>query len=186
MRRLWPFRGTTLWVTLGLLLLLAAGVWWFRTPLLSWYYLNGLASAGAADRQGYLDAVVGLDADAVPGLLDLLKRDNPDTCANAEAALAALLHRWGPDDQRTQEVCTRIEQDFATRSIPGQQALLELYIVQLGSKEGRPPVVFVEAAGRLLPVAAVPADAGVRARRWPWRKCWSSTSPKIIWRLTRS
>ena len=164
MRRPWPFRGKSQWLIFGLLLLLAAGVWWYRTPLLCWYHLNGLASAGTADRQRWIDAVVGLDVAAVPGLLDLLKRDHPGPCANAEATLAALLQHWGPDDNRTQEVCRRIEQDFLLLSVPGQQAILELYLVRLGSKEGPPAAVFVEAAGRLLPDAAKSADGGVRER----------------------
>jgi HEAT repeat protein len=164
MRRLWRLGGKGKWVVLGLLALAAAGVWYYRTPLLTWYHLNNLAGATDADRQRCVDAVVNLDAEAVPGLLDLLKRDDARTCANAEAALSALLQRWGPDDGRSQDLLTRVEQEFATLSVSGQQAVLEMYLVRLQPAGGQPAAAFVQAAGRLLPEAARPADPGVRGR----------------------
>jgi hypothetical protein len=164
MRRLWRFGGKGKWLVLGVLLLAAAGVWWQRTPLLTWYHLNNLANATDADRQTYLDAVVALDAAAVPGLMEMLHRDDARVCANAEAALSALLRHWGPGDARTQDVLARVEQEFALLSAPGQQAVLEMVLVRLRPVEGQPPAVYVATAGRLLPEAARRPDVGVRTR----------------------
>src|SRR5437660_12934936 len=83
-----------------LLVAVTALAWWQRAPLLGWYYLRGLARAGDEDRAAWVEKVAGLDTDAVPGLLHLLRRDDPTTCANAEAALAALARRWGYTDSR--------------------------------------------------------------------------------------
>src|SRR5438105_2779753 len=103
-----------------LLAVLAAGLWWQRTPLLSWYYLRGLADARDADRSVWIGRVVSLDVAAVPGLVDLLHRDDPQTCANAEAALSALSKSWGPQDARTAAVADELAAAFSGLSAPGK------------------------------------------------------------------
>src|SRR5262249_47025893 len=71
MRRFFPCGRKTL-AALAVLLVLAAGAWWQRTPLLAWYSLRGLAAADEAGRAAWAARVARLDGAAVPGLLDLL------------------------------------------------------------------------------------------------------------------
>src|SRR5437867_1747591 len=97
-----------------LVLAVAALIWWQRAPLLGWYYLRGLARTGDEDRAAWVEKVAGLDTDAVPGLLHLLRRDDPRACANAEAALAALAKRWGGTDPRTVTLAEDVTAAFST------------------------------------------------------------------------
>src|SRR5262245_45846967 len=72
-----------------------------RAPLLAWYAVRQLAAAEAGERDGCVRRVVELDDAVVPGLLSCLERDDEKVCANVEAALDALVDRWGGDDART-------------------------------------------------------------------------------------
>src|SRR5262249_58767858 len=106
----------------------AALAWWQRAPIIGWYYLRGLARAGDEDRAAWVEKVASLDTDAVPGLLQLLRRDDPKTCANAEAALAALAKRWGYNDSRTATLAEDVTSAFGALGAPGQEAALEWYL----------------------------------------------------------
>src|SRR5262245_25094564 len=100
MRRL-AFLGTKkglLLAAAALVLTLAGLAWLNRTPLLTWYYLRGLADAGEADREKWVERLAGLDGAAVPGLLAFLQEGSPMVCGNAGAALARLFKRWGAED----------------------------------------------------------------------------------------
>jgi HEAT repeat protein len=151
----------------AVLVVVAAGVlWWQHAPLLSWYYLRGLADADAADRAAWVEHVVSLDADVVPGLIDLLKRGDPRVCANSEAALAALAKQWGPSDPRTAAAAADLTAAFPALSPPGREAALEWYLVVLRdtdpSKAPGEPVT--KTACKLLQSAAEVPDKGCRLR----------------------
>ena len=64
----------------GLLLLvaLAAGVAWVeRVPLLSWYYLRGLARADDKDVSFWQQRLVALDVTGLRGLINCLRHNDP-------------------------------------------------------------------------------------------------------------
>jgi hypothetical protein len=149
-----------------LLACVAAAVWWQRTPLLSWYYLRGLAEANEQDRARWVERVASLDAAAVPGTIALLRQPDARVCANAEAALAELVHRWGAADPRTAELSAELTNLFAALSAPGQEAALEWHLGVLrqldADKESGRPVA--DSAAKLLLAAAQVSDKGVRLR----------------------
>jgi len=156
----------TLTLIAVLLVVVAALAWWQRAPLLSWYTLRGLARAGDQDRAVWIQRVVNLDADAVPGLLDLLRRDDPRVCANAEAALAALVQRWGRGDSRTAALADELTRAFGNLGTPGREAVLEWY---LGTLHDFDPALGTalplgDAAGKVVAVAARLPEKGVRVR----------------------
>src|SRR5437773_6299130 len=99
-------------VMLGLVIAAAGAAWVNRAPLLAWYYLRELAAASEAERDGWVERVVGLDAAAAPGLLDLLEREDGQASANAETALHRLGERWGADNVRTAELAEQLAQRF--------------------------------------------------------------------------
>jgi hypothetical protein len=150
-RRSWL---TSKWTILGAVALgaLAVVVWLEWTPILAWYYLRGLARAGEGEREVWVQRVARLDAAALPGLLDCLRRDEPRVCANARAALSYLIHRWGRQDPRTAALAGRLAEAFATRSLPGRRATLDLQgdLLLSAPDQGPPPAPLVRAAGRIL------------------------------------
>jgi HEAT repeat protein len=148
------------------LVILGGVAWLNRTPLLTWYGLRGLAAASEQDRESWAEWVAGLDEAALPGLLDLLARDDPQTCANAEAALSQLTRRWGQANERTARLTGLLGERFGQFSKPGQHAVLELAIVVLRPEEARSPApaAVVEAGFRLLTAAASGTDKGVKLR----------------------
>jgi HEAT repeat protein len=166
MRRLFSARGRTYLLALTVLAALAAVLWWQRTPLLTWYYLRGLAAADEADRGEWVERVAGMDEAALPGLLDLLRRDDPRPCGNAGAALARLARTWGPQDPRFLALADQLPAHFANCSASGQQALLEVAAALLESAPARTPPApaVVKTAERLLLAATPLADKGIRTR----------------------
>src|SRR5947209_5932943 len=120
MRRLLSAAGKKLLAIAVVLAVVAAVLWWQRTPLLSWYYLRGLAQATDQDRDLWVGRVAGLGTDATPGLLAHLKRDDPRVCANAEAVLAALGKSWGAHDARTAALAEDVTGAFGGFSTPGR------------------------------------------------------------------
>jgi hypothetical protein len=148
------------------LTVLAGGLWWQRTPLLSWYYLRGLATAEEADRAAWVERATSLDGDAVPGLVDLLRRGNPKACANAEAALSALVKRWGAIDPRTVKLADDLASAFGSLHNPGKEAVLEWYLATLrsGDSAGAPPPGFMDTGSKLLLMAARAPETGMRIR----------------------
>src|SRR2546421_4890959 len=145
----------TLTVLALMFAVLVALAWWQRAPLLSWYALRGLARAGDQERATWIQRVVNLDADAVPGLMDLLRRDDPRVCANAEAALAALVQRWGRGDSRTAALADELTRAFGNLGTPGREAVLEWYLGTLHD--------FDPALGTALPLADAAGRGGAGA-----------------------
>jgi hypothetical protein len=146
----------------ALLLLGGAALWWGHEPLLSWYYLRGLARADDAQRDRWAERVAGLDGAAVSPLLDLLAADDR-ACANARAALDALFRRWGPDDARGEELARRLSEGFARLSPAGQREVL-LFEAGWVRPEGGPaaPPDVARALARQLPEAARSDQGAVR------------------------
>jgi hypothetical protein len=147
-----------------LLLLGAAGgaAWVFRTELLCWYYLRGLAAAGKNDRDGWIEQLAALDTAAVPGLLNQLGGANAQACANAEAALSYLANTWGRIDARTLDLARQLNERFTAFSPAGQEAAVEWHLAQLTKSDGAPPELTATATQLL--AAALPAtDRGLRA-----------------------
>jgi hypothetical protein len=164
-RRFSFFRGKKLVFGLLVLLAPAALACWYWTPLRSWYYLRGLASAGE-DREVWVQRVASLDTQAVPGLLALLGRDDPQSCFNAQAALDCLIRRWGNTDPRALDLAEQLEQAFLGLKVPGQQSVLELETVLVRSEKDQPPPApsVVCGAGRVLLASARCTDRSLRAR----------------------
>jgi hypothetical protein len=157
-----------LFASAGVAALVVASVLWLeRTPLLAWYYLRGLAAADEANRETWVERVVHLGEDAVPGLLDCLGRDSERACANAHAALDCLLGRWGgAEDPRRAALADRLAEAFLTRSLPGQLTILEVSarLTTPEKTQKPPPAAIVRAAGRVLGLAVPLQEAGVRCR----------------------
>jgi hypothetical protein len=144
-------------LTLGLLA--AGGAWWQRGPLLTWCYLYELARAGDAERDFWAARVAGLGRAAVPGLLSCLGRPEPSACAGAEAALARMAERWGPDDPRWPELAGELADAFPRLSADGRQAALRLEAGWLAY-----PATVPAGVAHLLTQAARTDDAGTHAR----------------------
>jgi hypothetical protein len=152
---------------LGIVLaVLAAVIWWQRTPLLSWYYLRGLAAAEDVDRATWVECVAGLDAAVVPGLVDLLRQADTRACANAEAALAVLAKRWGPADPRTINLAQELTRAFGSLHQAGKEATLEWYMAALRVPESAAsvPRPLRDTAETLLRLGGRSGEIGVRVR----------------------
>jgi hypothetical protein len=145
----------------ALLLLVGLGLGLVHEPLLSWYYLRGLRQADDSERERWAERVASLDQAAVPPLLDLLAGDD-QACANARAALAALVRRWGADDPRGEELGRRLSDSFARLSPAGQREVLQFEVGWLRAEGGKAPSADVaRALMRELPEAAH-GDGAVR------------------------
>src|SRR5262249_3691891 len=131
-----------------------------RTALLSWYYLRGLARAGA-DAGVWARRAAGLGEAVVPDLLELLGGDEERACGNARAALACLGEGWGREDPRCAELLDEGVRQFPRLSGPGKPEALRLATDGPGP-EPPCPAALVASAGRLLPEAARQADAALQ------------------------
>ncbi len=149
-----------------LLAVVGAAVWWQRTPLLSWYYVRGLADAPETERALWVERVASLDVAAVAPTVALLRQPDARVCANATVALVELVRRWGPADPRTAAISEELTRLFAALSGPGQEAALEWHLGVLGQldleKGAGMPVA--DSAAKLLPAAAQVTEKGVRLR----------------------
>jgi hypothetical protein len=145
---------------------LAAVLWWQQTPVLSWYYLRGLAAADDGDRAAWAQRTASLGCEAVPGLVDLLSQDDPKVCANAEAALSAMTQLWGAGDLRTAKLADELTGAFCKLHNPGKEAVLEWYLATLhaAAVAGGPPRGFADSGGKLLVMAARAQETGLRVR----------------------
>ena len=103
-------------VTVAVSIFLYAG-----SPVLTWYYLHGLTHADEADREGWVKRLVGMDQEAVPGLLDCLRGEDERGCENVAAALTALIDASPARDPRRLELAARLEGVFARCGGPGQR-----------------------------------------------------------------
>jgi hypothetical protein len=158
--------GKKLVMVLIVLAALAAVLWWQRTPLLTWYYLRGLARSDDSERTLWVQRVAGLDAEVVPGLIGHLKHGDAKVCANAKAALAALVNRWGPQDARTAAVASDITGAFSTLGMPGREAVLEWFVAVLQQIDPTNPASrpVKESAGTLLLHASRLGEKGIQLR----------------------
>jgi hypothetical protein len=143
---------------LVLLLAGAAAAWVERLPLLAWVYVQGLARAGAADREVWAERVADLDQAAVPGLLGCLGRPDRQACENAEEALRRLAGRWDRGDPRRAALAGQLAEGFARLSVRGQGAVLRLETAWLADGADVPPT-----AAQALLQRARAADPAVRA-----------------------
>jgi HEAT repeat protein len=157
------FRRKKVLIPALVLLVLAAGMWWQRLTILSWYYVRHLAAAGADERDRWVQRTAGLDARVLPGLLSLLELDDERACGNAEAALTALLERWGPDDARALRLLDEVRERFGRCSSPGRRSALHVPIWLLRHGD-QPSPELRSAAANLLHAAAHADEAGPSAR----------------------
>jgi hypothetical protein len=141
-------------------LLLLGAAWIGRGQLLAWFYLHQLAHAPEASRDAWVERVAGLGEEAVPGLLDCLRRPDGQACANSRAALERLAESWGAADPRTAELAQRLAREFSRLSAAGQFQALSLAGTWFA---GRPPAAPLPCAARLLGEAASAADTDVQA-----------------------
>lgn len=178
--------GKRFFAIVSVLLVLAGFGWWQGGPLLAWYYVRGLAGAGDAEREVWVERVCGLDSAALPWLLACLRRENPSVCASMRSALVRLVASWSNGDPRTLHLAEDMAQGFPGFSKCGQQAALECAVELLKGKAGAapPPAPVALATGRMLAAAASTQDAGVQAAALalaelllrsdtpgPWREC---------------
>ncbi len=146
------------------LVLLAGGVAWVeRGTLLAWFYLQRLAAADEAGREAWVERMAGLGEEAVPGLLGLLARPDPRTCANACAALEHLVADWGSaDDARTANLALHLAHEFSRLSAAGKQQTLTL-VASWFPLDGAPASrALLPPAARMLEETATVADDGVQ------------------------
>ena len=120
-------------------ILLAAAVvfWWGRAPVMRWYVIQRLAQADDSRRAEWALRAAGLDAAAMSGLIDLLRRNDAKVCADSSAALAALEKRWGAGDSRTAKLADNLYQSFSSLSMPGCEAALQWYLALLSDAGGK-------------------------------------------------
>lgn len=153
-----------------LLPVLAAGLvlagltaWLARDPALAWYQLRGLAAAGPEDRAVRAEAVAARGPAAWPALFDLLRRDQPQACENAAAALAVQIRDWPADDPRACDLARRLADAFPRLSIPGRQNVMALSAAWLRTAEPAAPASeTARALARLVPEAARLDDGDLR------------------------
>ncbi len=153
-------RGKKGLVGLAVLGVLAVGCWFGRQPLLTWYYLRGLSHATEADRDSWAQRVASLEQAAVPGLFDCLRGDEPAACANARAALACLVRRWGAEDPRCLALADQLAGAFPDLSLPGRLEVMRLQalLVPPAQPQASAAPGLVQAAGRILTAAANAPD----------------------------
>jgi len=151
-----------------LVLLPALGVtsWVERRPLLAWYYVRGLSRAGDREREVWVQRVLTVPADALPGLLDGLCDEDARACANCQAGLARLVHQWGPADPRALALGDELASRFTRLSVAGQQGALRLQLTWLrtAANSKAPAREQWQHAGRLLVAAGRATDREVRSR----------------------
>jgi hypothetical protein len=127
-----PLRRLQFWLLTAVAVALLGGLAWTqRTPVLKWYYLRELARANRDDRARWVERVVELDAEAVPGLLEHLQKKDPTVCDNAVCVLTELVKQWGPDDSRTATLTDDLTSGFAAFSPLGQISSLQVMTVVL-------------------------------------------------------
>jgi HEAT repeats len=151
-------------VAVVLLLLLGGVAWLERTPILSWYYVRGLAKADDSSRAVWVERVAGLGEDAVPPLVACLNDADANVCCNARAALFRLTQQWGVGDSRTVALAMRCGRDFSHFSASGQQNVLDLAAEWFrGATEGAQPAPgLLAACVRFLTEATTSTDGATQ------------------------
>lgn len=163
-----------------IVLLVGAVGWWQGANILSWHYVRQLAAA-SEERDAWVERVAALDTTVVPGLLALLERDDERACANAAAALRALLERWGPDDARAVRLLRDVQEQAARSSVPGHERALEVPIWLLGH-QAEPATEVIGAAGEMLRAAAPAQHPRLAARALELAASLIERTPADPWR----
>src|SRR5216684_1252178 len=146
----------------GALVLTFAGLAWFqRTPLLTWFYVRGLAKAEEQDRQTWVNRVAAFEGEAVPQLIACLRQADAKACANAEAGLTEIVNHWRADDARRVDLATHLTEAFSGFSPPGLAATLQLQTILLRTSTRE---LILPAAIRFLADAARQTDREVHRR----------------------
>jgi HEAT repeat protein len=101
------------------------GIWALQKPAQRWYSIHRLAQANESQLPAWVERVADLDAAAMSGLIDLLRRSDVKACANSQATLAVLVSRWGPADVRTAKLAKNLTSSFSSLSTPGRKAILD-------------------------------------------------------------
>jgi hypothetical protein len=145
-------------------LVVGAGATWLeRARLRTWYYLRGLRQASDEGRQAWIERLAQLDARALPGLLDYLRRDDLKSCANSAQAMIGIAKDWPEGDARLFELADKLAAAFGTRSPAGQLAVLEVQAFLLRTREHDTGFArLVSSAGRVVAEAARQPNANVR------------------------
>lgn len=152
------------WLLLLLTILgLAAGAWWQRDTLRSWYYLYRLHQADELDRPTWIERLVALDERAVPTLVDSLGRHDESACACTAEVLSSLVGSWPVGDERRVRLAARLASRFPRYSPAGQCAALDLVGRWVKAEQPGQVRSLHAIALRLLPVAGRSSEAPPRA-----------------------
>jgi hypothetical protein len=162
----------------------AIGVGWInRAPLMAWYAVRGLAGAHADDRAKWTPMIEKLDWDAVDALLDGLRASDPESCANLQAGVAALVEHWPSGDLRRPQLAKRLAETFPSLSAAGQCTALELHslLLQLTDEVTDPQLSPATAAivARVAVARNSQANALALATAERLRGKWN-TSPELV------
>jgi HEAT repeat protein len=143
-----PMRRKLIFAFVILVLGIAGALWFERTPLLLRFYVHGLSRADENHRQTWIKRLTAMGESAAPALIDSLRSEDMQVCANAAQALGQLADSWQPGDSRCLGLAERLAHALPTRSAAGQLAILEVHACLLGKAEKDPAVL------TLVPVAA--------------------------------
>ncbi len=152
---------------LVLLVLLGLGVlaWLERAPLLAWFHVRMLVSAGDGNRAERAQRVAQLGHAAVPGLLNCLQREEPAVCVNARAGLTALVRQGGTlSETQTADLVNALSREFGQFSREGQRHTVEMVAEWFHTDPGAAAVPgLILACGRLLSAAISGSEPEVQS-----------------------
>ncbi len=150
-------------ICVTLLLVLAAGLWFERVPLLAWYEVRGLMHAGPEARAAWIDPLTGMEDAALPRLLRGLESNDARACSNIQAGLTAIVQRWEHSDLRRSSLAEQLSLLFQSFSGPGQESALDLETMLLQQRSA-PDLDLAAAALPMLTQTAHAGDGEVRKR----------------------
>lgn len=116
------------WLGGGASLLLACVglLWWMDFDPTTWYRLRSLSQAIDSNRADSAERVAELGWSAQPGLIRLLRSGDEVVCQNAQAGLACLYRRCGPDDPQMPGQIQKLASAYPALPPMGQAALLRV------------------------------------------------------------
>ena len=94
--------------------------WWQRDDLLGWYYFKQLSQADGAEREAWVDRLVGLDEAVVPRALTCLCHDDKGLVSGGEEVLVGLVRKW--QDARTTNILNDMLAKWRTSAVPARTA----------------------------------------------------------------
>jgi hypothetical protein len=145
--------------TVGALLGTAVVVWVERTPLLTWYYVNGLERTTDHDRALWVDRVAGLGDEAAPAVFASLRRADDGACRNVGAALERWTGQRNGDDPRSAALADHMAKAFGDCSPSGRRVVLEAAVAWFHADDAKPADALLTSCARLVAEAAeVPED----------------------------